>query len=646
MRADAFPLRSVVAGAVFGIGLLAAAPGPAAAYEPITFPQVLTCAEAADRPLCLLKLIAQRQPETLSLDAELAERPDLLQAVGLQPRKPPTDADFPAARARMNAALADAGPLQHNAMVALSQAELAAAEALHRHAAGRPPAEILASLATLPLTPFPPDGFVEAFESASPREEAYRILLASLGSLTAPADRGLHDGVVAAWDRDLTAARDDPARIRMLLAVGDLDQAAVVARSARLEGAAATLRATYALAAAGQAEFQRDLDASRDELLAEVTRGFSAEQKAELERALEGEGLEDEDWAQDEGLVEDPAGDVAPTDEDFLAAARAELDEARLELFTAAVKSNRTGLARELADQLLTGEAPPVHATPELVKAATPAVALAWMEQIEAALVPYDPIRDADPPRKGYPGLRTRAQAREEQRGTEFMLDLQGAFAAAADGWRALGRLDRVDALIARWRPQAVAEVAADRAARAKGDVAQTPYAWSLSRVLLELGREDQARDVGVLRASDFLRHDIQQGRGLRKLDTYVATAATEPEGAASLLITCESESLSKNAYADARTCWTRKTALDDTPIRKASSVQGAWRIAAAAARGGDQAVASDMVAKAMDAAKRVPWDHPDLKIGRDASALDMLQVIKSQLRAQGRLPAARENPA
>jgi hypothetical protein len=406
----------------------------------------------------------------------------------------------------------------------------------------------------------------------------------------------------------------------MLATTGRLDEAAAVSRTARIEGAEAILRRAYE----ATVSVQRELNAP-----AALGRGLSPRQRADLESLF--------------GAAS-PAEEKEPayTDADVRHAALARLEEARLGLLAAAVEAGRADIARETADRLIGSDQVTeglVGATPALVKAASPAQAVSWLERLETHLQAYDPVRDADPPRQGYPGLRTHAEVVEETRGAQLSLDLQRIFSAVARGWRALNQSERVEALIRRWRPQVDAEMAAHRLAQASGKVVQTPYAWQLSRLLLELGREPEAQAIGVLSPGDYIRRDIELDR-TEAVQARLAAVA-DPSERRSAAITCWHAAMENRSRSltTARACWETQVALADSPEHKLLSAGSGLELAAGAARLGDAKAASELLTRALRMARDAPPAEPALEDTGVMARFDLLTVIKAELRAAGRLP-------
>lgn len=616
-------LNGVWVKALTGALCLALAPNAHAAAERHLLRDASACLEAVDRPLCLLQFLARRDAELLARDPELTARPELLAAAGLPTA--PTPPSLPPVRA--------SAAVPTTAYGGQLAAEIAVLETLARDRAARLPEDALRPIVALPLEPLPPDGFFEPLEPASARLTAYEAVwsAAQPGAGQPAPSAGLIQAVLAAWRQDLAAAADQPAEIEMLVTVGRLDEAAAVSRAARTEGAEAVLRKTFQTDVVQQRAFDSQFSATRARALEEMTRGLSRRQKAEMKRLLEAEALE--------------ADKPVPTDKDIRLAAEARLEEARLRLLRAVVEANRVDLAREIADRLIArGEpsSPLVSASPMLAKAATPAQAVRWLELLESSLQPYDPARDADPPPKGYPGLRTRAQIMEETRGAQFSVDVQSLFSAVVKGWQALGRPDRVEALIGRWRPQVEAELAALRAASPTGPAVQTPYAWQLSSLLLNLGREAEARAIGVLRAEDYIRHDLKGGRGVEAVQARLAAISEEAERR-SALISCRHAALQHRALAVARLCWEGEVDLAASPAHKLLSAESGVSLAASAGRFGEPAVAREILTRALGLTRQAPPAEQAYESSGSSSLFDLLSVAKVELRTQGRLPLSKD---
>lgn len=394
--------------------LLPAGARAAAAEAPsvrLTFPRLLECAPAADRPMCLLRRIAADNQEILTHDPELRARPALLSAAGaaVPPERP---VDPVEARARLAAWKAQAGPLGSASVGAQAEAEVAASEAMHLHGAGRPPHDVLAPVAALSLTEAPGSGLTNLdMAPVAPRIDAYRRLASSLDRAAGPREHALREAVLAAWERDLTVAGDDPARIVMLVKTGQLERAVAVSAQARADGSERRLRDSIELMAAIMAAQEARWEAGRNRELEELLREVPAKQRTRVRRELEAAEK-----------IEPEPEEAAP---DVRAMAEAQLEGARIALASAAVKAGRADLAKTEADRLLgpgrLTEAL-VAATHILAPAASPALATRWLETLEATLRPHPTEAYQDAPRRGYPGLRSWSQIEAETRGTQLLL--------------------------------------------------------------------------------------------------------------------------------------------------------------------------------------------------------------------------------
>lgn len=187
----------------------------------------------------------------------------------------------------------------------------------------------------------------------------------------------------------------------------------------------------------------------------------------------------------------------SPSRAELEAEAQAELVRLRANLARLSAEK-RPDIARRIADQLLRqGFEPrggPVdHAllkeAVSLSRHATPAVAAAWAEKLEAQL-----DQAPSPIDSGWTqgdGLRTAARV-----------------------WLELKRLDRVEALVQRWMPRAREEMI-------KG---------ALARIRLDQGRVTEAAAFDVLSSRDFLFHDQLHGRVQENLDQHLKRARTSKE--------------------------------------------------------------------------------------------------------------------
>ncbi len=161
-------------------GLMARAPG---------------CLEAADLPICLLKVLAEDDAGSdLARDRELAARPHILAAAGVTPEG--------VARYRTS----EEGRLGEIFSFADDQAQDAFVRVLASDRAGRPPEEGLAIIAALPRdAPTLPPFFADSQETSA-RLTAYRFIAFADPATTTPGpppSRALVAAVLRAWEDDL-----------------------------------------------------------------------------------------------------------------------------------------------------------------------------------------------------------------------------------------------------------------------------------------------------------------------------------------------------------------------------------------------------------------------------------------------------------
>lgn len=593
------------------------------------------CLEAADRPICLLN-VAGAEDGGLGLfrDEELAAHPDLLKAAGFT--KAETE--------RWRAAQDDSykmflGPIDE------ASGAVSAALALDR--AGRPPTEALAPIMALKgVSPTLPPFFAQS-QITSPRLLAYWLLIGD--DTGRKADRSpsptLASAVLLAWEEELKrrngvadvttgplglgmayrvagdeagvdrAIRLDPSRrdderIVMLVRLDRLEQAAAISRIATIEATEAIFRALLArvdaTTEASEAEFAGELDRRFGETITKLRADGRNKEADAIEAELR--QLAEEATAEE---IE------STSDAEIHAMAAEALAEARIELVRAAAAAGRADLARETADAVIAGSsaASPsdlvLSATPDLVAAASPAVATGWLNALEAGLRPYS------------------------QDDRDASLALQGRLRAVGVGWRQIGRVDRFEELIARWRPAALADVAAYREASARGQSRQIPVAWVISSLLLDEDRVREARPLLALGPRALLENDIKRGRGVANLDSYLAEA-TAPGAASSLLISCIGAADLQRDFASSLLCLQRRVELAKTPIEKDSVVSQALGGAALAARVGQSAISRELLTLALTTARGIPAADEDPISLRD---FDLIEIAKAELRADGRLP-------
>lgn len=467
------------------------------------------CLDAADLPICLLKVLAEDDAGSdLARDRELAARPHILAAAGVTPE------GVARYRASKDARLGEIFSLADD------QAQDAFVRVLASDRAGRPPEEGLAIIAALPRdAPTLPPFFADSQETSA-RLTAYRFIAFADPTTTTPGpppSRALAAAVLRAWEDDLASRsgladsltdasslaaayarhgdrdgvdraialepRPDD-RIRILLELGRQDEAR-----------AALARLTAA-----------DLEAS---VRAELTRKVSAQHQAVLGEAAAMEVMLQEEIARHGAAGQDTRmyQDLRKQNARRLAA----LSKAQPSVPARLVRSEAESRLADIRDEVLGADAPP---------------------------------------RPGGPRLVTDAAA-------------------------------------------------------------------------LGLARQQQDQPTARLRA------DIEQGRGLEKLDDYLA--ATPVTEQSRLLATCTEASASVRLFNLVAACLDRFQV--DTGQSRMIFAESAIRYARSAYSFGDAATGRALLTQALSAAK-------DLDVKESSSVkLELIEIAKAELRASDRLP-------
>ncbi|MBU1376368.1 MAG: hypothetical protein KKE02_14520 [Alphaproteobacteria bacterium] len=563
-------------------GSLLAAP----AFAQSVFDRAEACLKASDRPLCLITAAGDGYPDVVTFDPDLRKRPDLVAAAGIE-LKPPTAPDgLTRSSQRLEAALV---------------------EGARRLAADRPPAEALE-----PILAAPGPGERDlrlAGLSVVVQPAVEKPLTGSRRAFVAAALQAWEDGLRAGWpspslappealaaayarfgddaglDRALRLIPRPDRRVETLLGVGGLDDALIQARQLTPETMLAPLR----VEATAQAEMLRRAAASRS--LPQL--GFFAPP-----------------WDQPDAL---PSSDVQ-----LKAFAAVAVRRARIAVVVAAVKVGRAEMARDLADGVLatpakTADDALLRNAGPLAAAATPAVAAAWLEQLDKT---------------------TGRSART----TEASMALQSRIMAAAAGWAALGRQDRVDALVASLRPLAQRE-ATLRDSR-PDEAIQTPASWQLAELLLAADRVDEVRALAIPQnGGRLVENDLKRGRGITRVEDYLSDARTEMDRI-SVLTACYMGSEQRGAFADALTCHRRRQQILTRPEQQIVQMETAIHTAGLAANADKLDDAQTLLAFALEAGLPAYRANPALRsmVGLSSNG-DLVLVAKAELRADGRLP-------
>ena len=631
--------------------LLTMASIPAAAATPVTMPALKACQADRDPALCALRLVKAASGGRVILDdEELSARPGLQAAVGVT-------------RASVLAEEAQAD----DAVRMFRQAEDRADEALElAFAAAKSNASVETVLAPLDaLSDEPPrvPPYFRQLDPLTPRLLAYSKL-AALAPIEAPGRMDVRDTALHRWEATLRArggssnpntnlaqlARayrlagdesgvsraaaigSDAQRLLTLIAVGRLDEAAALARVASTAQAEAAAEARMRVEASQAEANRREVDAFQEKLLQEKTAELRAAGHADQADALE-LMLRQSPVDEDEAAAA-PAGAEHDLAADAKSEARENLDSALIALLRAEVETGRADLARDLADRLLGGSSA-LMVTPLVAKAASPAGATAWLERLEAAIGPASKKAYADP-------------------------DALTLFRAAASGWLALGRGERVDALIARWLPT----VRADLAKPAARPGERSPLAWSIVRAMVMRGQTEQARrlineiasssgpDLVISGQTDQARRawraaveddlivaELEQDR-FDEFDNGLRRARSENE-VLQVFSACHNATIEGGAAGLELDCAIHGRPFATTPRQRAALVELAASALGPAARGDDLGLAL----KALDVGAELS-DGADVDDGPVSSVGSAaLELAKGQLRADGRLPRRNSKP-
>lgn len=582
------PLRPAILGLV-----VAAWAGAALAAEP-TLKDAAQCQKAPDLAVCLLDFAGQSSfvRSSLSSHGELRrEQPQLFARLN-----PPSK---------------------------LSEGDAAIDATLAAYKAGRSPNQALAAIEALDDRE-PPSGIWASFKPSSPRLTAYTGLWNALVGTSHP----LAQAALQGWERELAkvGGRADPAfgvealvkayakigdiagarramlldapldsarEISRLVQMGDVEGAAAASRVGTITSVeAAVKRESAPYEAVGNA-FQSLYERVHADLAAAELQRMRAEGRSQDAAALES--------ALKEGKAENLPQDLqAYFQEGVREEARDRLNSSRLDLLMAA-RSTRPDIARQAADAYMGGGGSIDLQRPELrilIQAASPKSAEAWLEAQEAQIG------------KDVP--------------TEMVAITPSHLYLSLTGWRALGRDDRVQALLDRWMPQARTE-----ATRYRLDPAAP--AQIASEIAEFLANEDRIGEATALApyVSNLLWWDISLGRGLANLDLYLAKA--DPYD---LFIACQESASSSRDYQLVEACLRRGLTQSRDPAERQEYARRALGMAAQAERQGQPKQALQLWNLAANAALEPgaePWPLW-------TNSPYLVYVAKAALRLDGRL--------
>lgn len=603
---------------IFGLFLAAT---PARAQES-SWEAAARCRDDGDRALCWVRVM-NAGPNRLP-DPELARNPEIAAALGL----PAPQADFaPPDDLAPGAAPASVQPF-------VEALDLATA-AVQRGAAS---AEIISILQRLPAAdpPIMANPLSDIGLSFG-RLDAYSLMVEA----THTRHPGLSADLLAAWEADLPEAdsaapengaaaladvlarrgdlngaervlatlspENEPAAIRILSQHGRFEAAEALALRATAANREAGLAAEDAASARHSApliaEMQRQVAVRIEESVATLPEGERAETRAGLREWLGGEAPS-LNRAMRDG---EPLRDVA----------EAELLDARFDLMDAAARAGRFDIADPLALALFQ----PVR-----------------RERIETAQRRFAALTVLARP--GAPDAVARMDIAEQR--AEALDRRWMPLVAIYEGWMRIGRTDRADALLARWRPFA------ERQARAWRDRVDTrqhpllingseaPVGTAMTHILLARDDIPAAEALGMLDLSSIIWRDFDHGLGLSRLDERLAGRSLEVQ--AQLLLACSGRAQELRRWDDADACLRR---LEQRAPEGRMRAALAYQFLSLATKLATAEEADKADARLVDAVS-----HGMAASAEDRSMFDFSlylalgEVGKSMLREQGRLPA------
>lgn len=566
---------------------------PALAVEPTTR-DAADCLGSSDRPVCLLRVLAQGDTHfPYRTREEFANAQQILTQIG----------EVDSAMERRIAASTDTydriaiGP-------ALERARLVA-DAVTADRGGQEPALSLAPILDLSQGLRSRSlllGQIVTESGVDLRSGAYEAIVSRYLDPAGPASNkpslALVQAALVAWEREISASpaavtNGDPQQMayRLSAAYGRLDDRPAAERAARLAGGPKVAVELRALLAGGRLEEA-------------VTLAVQAELPAPGRQAVE------EEWFHG--------------------------DEARQAVHQAALDAGRPALAlrvaeASLAQHLVQGRRvratcyPYCEARPPLfvvLDNAPRETALAWAERLDAA------------------GRTTTSIASP------------AAAVAAATAWVRLGEPQRVESLIAAWRARALAQAGKS----CGGPGADFCVVADYARLLMLSGKVDEAFSLPGWTPREALDLDLQTGRGLERLDLSLTKARQPYERTMALQLCAERAGWRRRGLPpievrlnEAKTCVAKlfEMTVADRTRPNGSKVEGgklvttfsdsaadtAATLASAAAGAGDLALMRRMLELALTAWRDAPAQPIDVVV---RFALDRVAV--ADLLAAGRL--------
>lgn len=576
------------------------------------------CLRDQDRAMCLLKVAAGDDGgSTIWRDRDLRDQPAILSALGL------TAHGVAAARG------ANAG--ERLFFAAGDEGEAAAAEALALDRAGRPPAEALAPILALSTaSPALPPFFMGQGELPSPRAEAYQRLLASAESLASPPSPRLGMAATDAWERDLRdpsappmfrssaygltmarwALRDDAGADRAIaLIASPFTRIELLTLRGRFEDA---VRAALTLDRAEAAALVRAEMSTQVERMMRAQDAAARAAVLTMPDEMRRQGLADDPEvakalrkmaAEEQRAARRPLSIPRISDAEVRAEVENRIGVAQDGVLLAALRKQRAEQVRPLADHLLQDANLPDnrYRFPRALRAATPEVAIARLDALDAALSP----------KKGAGRLEPLVQA-----------------------WIQVGRPERAEQLL-------------DRAAgwaRAASPSRPSPYAEPAARLLWSRGRQAEATAIAVLSPVEKLELDIAAGRGLAGFDTYLAAADDSQRN--SLVVHCTHAATKAKAWATVVECSERRRVIYTGAQQRYAHADMAMEAAAHAADADELAAANRLFAIAVESRDAAIAAEPQTTGWPDPfTPPRLLSIAKAELRANGRLPKSPPPP-
>jgi hypothetical protein len=596
------------------LGALALGAGPAAAQSktPLAV-QLQPCGTAADVPICILKVLAAKDAgEMLWRDDDLQAKPALLAAAGVK------------VEAAQQAARSDTTRLFFGPS---DDAQAALRRAIARDREGASPDLALGAILALPSGAPELPLFFAGSQTASTRLLGLQAVdRAARGEiLDLKPSPALHRAALAAWEAELAdrggmadmltdpgtlarayAALGDTAgatravaleprpdrRVLILAELGRVEDAALAAARLERRDLEPSVRAEIEQLQARQAAAARATDQHMQGELARMAaeaRAGGDEKSARQFEKMRGMMTSDAAPPLPPGLVEGEIDD--------------RLDALWRGVFAAAGKAGRPTAARPLAERLFRESPPPkvseaMAAHIEAAAAAAPDLAAAWLDAQEKQLT-----------RGGDDQTSTRVET-------------------VGDGWRALGRTDRLEALVA----------------RLKGGSARQRRLAAFQ--LLALDRADEARALAPIRADDLLRTDIRRGRGVARLKDYLA-GIQEPHLRSGLLGTCEHETQQARLWRELLACMEAERAEATRAVQFFVEADSALTALNLPSTLDDVASARALFRFALDTAARGLALEPNYSddFGSVMTRIGVLTYAKAELRADGRLPKSPPPP-